>query len=114
MNIFPLLPTKIRKKHDIAAKNDRKSNQSIKKSLKTGKESAKAVRRGSKGLHPPVGADPCVCPNNNEHPAWSPTTRRGRPLCLPEQQRVAAREIFQKSIPKSFKIIHVQFMIIHV
>ena len=41
-------------------------------------------------------------------------TCRGRPPCLPEQQRVAAREIFQKSIPKSFKIIHVQFMEIHV
>jgi len=68
MNIFPLLPTKIRKKHDIAAKNDRKSNQSIKKSLKTGKESR--ARDGGAG----GGRLPEQTAANNEHPA---TPQRG-------------------------------------
>ena len=32
--------------------------------------------------------------------------------CLPEQQRVASREIFQKSIPKSFKNINREILLL--
>ena len=88
-----------------------------KRPLDIPKGGAFRAKRGKKAERATVGADPVSARTtaaNNEYPAWSLTHCRGRPLCLPEQQRVAAREIFQKSIPKSFKIIHVQFMEIHV